>query len=142
MDSLVSHNTFIHSGTVSRISGDAVIVSLDENVHCDSCQIKSACGMSESRVKEVEVMNTDDSFSIHETVNVMIKKESAIKAVFWAYVFPFFLMLGVLLIASGFLPEWLAGLLALVVLLPYYIVLHYLDPFFKRTFNISVIKLV
>ena len=98
--------------------------------------------MSESRNKEVEIENSANLFRINESVNVVIKKDLGLKAVFWAYVFPFLLLISVLLVSSVFLPEWQAGLLALLVLIPYYIVLHYLNAYFKKKFKISVIKLV
>lgn len=141
MNSLVSHNTFIHTGTVSRYSGHSVIVRLDQNVQCEACNIKSACGMSEARLKEIEVDNSGDYFNLNEPVQVVITKASGMKALFWAYLFPFILVISVLVVASLFLVEWQAGLLALATLVPYYIVLHYLDSFFKKTFKISVLKL-
>jgi sigma-E factor negative regulatory protein RseC len=143
MESLASNNnTFVHSGTVSRLSGDSVFVSLDQNVHCDSCRAKSACGISESRTKEIEITNPGASFKINEQVEVVINKALGLKAVFWAYVFPFILLTVVLVIASLFLPEWQAGLLALGILVPYYALLHFTKSFFKQNFKISVLKLI
>ena len=72
MNSLPSNNnTFIHSGTVSRISGNSVFVSLDSNVHCDGCRIKAACGISDSKNKEVEMECSDKAFSLDEHVQVV-----------------------------------------------------------------------
>ncbi len=141
MESLASNNnTFVHSGTVSRISGESVYVSLDPNIHCDSCRAKSGCGISESRTKEIEITNPDDSFKMNEQVEVVINKALGLKAVFWAYVFPFILVTIVLVIASFFLSEWQAGLLALGILVPYYVLLHYTKSIFKQNFKVSVIK--
>ena len=141
MDSQFSHNTFIHPGKVSGLSGDSIIVTLDQNVHCESCRIKSACGMSESRSKAVEITHSGEPFRLNEDVNVVIRKDLGLKAVFWAYVFPFILLISVLLVSSIFLTEWQAGLLALGILVPYYVLLNYLDPFFKKKFRISILKL-
>lgn len=142
MSSLTSNNnTIIHSGTVSRVSGDSVFVSLDKNVHCEGCHIKSACGISDSSDKEVEMIGTEETFSINESVQVLIKKDLGIKAVIWAYVLPFILMITVLMITSQFVAEWLAGLLALIILIPYYSLLYYMNSFFRKKFRISVLKL-
>ena len=141
MESLASNNnTFIHSGTVSRLSGDSVFVSLDPNIHCDSCRAKSACGISESKSKEIEITDPNASFKINEDVKVVINKAMGLKAVFWAYLFPFILLTSVLVVASLFLVEWQAGLLALGTLVPYYALLHYTRSFFKQKFKISVFK--
>jgi sigma-E factor negative regulatory protein RseC len=143
MESLASNNnTFVHSGTVSRISGESVYVSLDQNIHCDSCRAKSACGISESKTKVIEITNPEASFSINEQVKVVINKAMGLKAVFWAYIFPFILLTSVLVIASLFLSELEAGLLALGTLIPYYALLHVTKSIFKQKFKISILKLV
>lgn len=141
MNTEVSNNkTFVHTGTVSTVSGNSVIVSLDQIVHCETCAAKSACGVSDSRERKIEVLNTTATFRIHEPVKVVIKRDLGLKAVFWAYVFPFILLLTVLLTASLFLKEWVAGLLALGILLPYYFVLHQLNSFFRKKFSVSLLK--
>jgi sigma-E factor negative regulatory protein RseC len=136
-----NNNTFVHSGTVSRVSGDSVFVSLDQNIHCDSCRAKSGCGISESGNKEIEIVKPGISIKINENVNVIISKSLGLKAVFWAYVFPFILLTSVLVIASSFLAEWQAGILALGVLVPYYVLLHYLNSFFKKKFEVTILKM-
>ncbi len=143
MDSRLSNkDTFVHSATVSRISGDSVFVSMDQNVHCDSCRAKMACGISESKTEEIEIINTDNSFKINENVEVVINKALGLKAVIWAYVLPFILLISVLIISSLFFAEWQAGLIALTVLVPYYFILHSLNSVFRKKFKISVLKLV
>ena len=137
---LSEKNTFVHSGVISKITGDSVIVSLEQNVHCESCRAKSACGISESNTKDIEILNSNDSFSINEHVKVVLKKALGLKAVFWAYVFPFILMFSTLLVASIFLKEWIAGVLSLFVLLPYYITLYIFKNTLKSAFKISILK--
>ena len=134
-------DTFVHSATVSRIEGDSVFVSMDQNVHCESCRAKMACGISESKTEEVEIINPDYTFKIDENVQVVINKAMGLKAVIWAYVLPFILLVTVLFISSLFLAEWQAGIIALVVLVPYYFILHSLNSVFRKKFKISVLKL-
>jgi sigma-E factor negative regulatory protein RseC len=137
---LKNKDTFVHSGFVSKISGKTITVNLEQNIHCDSCRAKSACGISESNTKKVEVVNTVDSFKINEEVNVILKKALGLKAVFWAYIFPFILMFFTLILASSFLGELWAGLLSLFVLIPYYLVLYFLKSTLKSAFQISILK--
>jgi len=142
MSSLQKKNdTFVHSGLISKISGQTITVNLEQNIHCDSCRAKSSCGISESSTKAVEVLNSKDSFKINEEVNVVLKKALGLKAVFWAYVFPFILMFSTLIIASNFLKEWLAGLISLLIIVPYYIVLYFLKNALKSAFQVSVLKI-
>lgn len=137
---LSKQNIFVHSGVVSKITNEAITVSLEQNVHCESCRAKSACGISESNTKEIEIANSNDSYKINEQVKVVLKKALGFKAVFWAYVFPFILMFTTLIIASGFLKEWVAGVLSLSILIPYYLMLYVLKNTLKSAFTISILK--
>lgn len=136
-----NNKTFTHLGSVSKIQGSSVFVTLSQNVHCSSCNAKSACGVSESETKEIEIVNPIDSFEVNELVQVELKKGTGMNAVFWAYVFPFLLLMAVLLGTSAFLPEWQSGLLALIVLVPYYLILHQMNAFFKKKLRVSIVKL-
>jgi positive regulator of sigma E activity len=133
-------DTFVHAGFISKINSDSIIVTLEENIHCEACHVKGTCGVSESSTKEIEVPNSGDLFKINEHVDVILKKALGLKAVFWAYVFPFILMFFTLIIASNFLKEWLAGLLSLFILIPYYVMLYFLKTSLKGVFQISVLK--
>jgi len=134
-------DTFTHAGVISKIGDKSVMVSLEQNVHCESCRAKAACGISESNTKEIEILNYDNSYKLNEHVNVVLKKTLGFKAVFWAYVFPFILMFFTLLIASVYLKEWIAGILSIFVLMPYYLTLYFLKDTLKSAFKISILKI-
>ncbi|MCA0152106.1 SoxR reducing system RseC family protein [Winogradskyella vincentii] len=134
-------NTFVHAGVISKINSDSVIVTLEQNIQCESCHVKGSCGLSEFSVKQVEVSDSIHSFKINEQVDVILKKALGLKAVFWAYVFPFILMFSTLIITSSFLKEWQAGLISLVVIVPYYYVLYLLKNTLKSAFKISILKI-
>jgi len=137
-----SDDTFVrHEGVVSKISNDVVTIALKGNINCEGCKAKAACGVSESNDKEIEVFNSTQSLKLNENVEVQLKKNLGLKAVFWAYVFPFIIMLTVLLIASTLVQEWIAGLLSLAVLVPYYFALYLLKNSFKKSFRLSILKM-
>ena len=77
-----------------------------------------------SATKEVEVRDFEGAFKLDDPVEVILAKHAGHRAVFWAYVFPFILMLLTLVTASLWLPEWAAGLLSLLVLIPYYLIIR------------------
>ena len=129
-----------HEGIISQISNAKITVSLKDNVNCEGCKAQSACGVAESNDKEIEIFNSTQSFQLNETVDVVLKRELGLKAVFWAYIFPFILMATVLIIASIFLAEWLAGLLSIAILIPYYFMLYVLKDTFQKAFQISILK--
>lgn len=136
----INKDTFVHFGIISKINAKTITVNLEQNIHCDSCRAKSSCGLSESSTKKVDIINPNDSFKINEEVQVVLKKTLGLKAVFWAYIFPFILMFSTLLITSGFLGELLAGLLSLLILIPYYLILYFLKNTLKSAFQISILK--
>jgi len=137
----VNKESFTHLGCVSKIAGESVFVTLTQNVHCASCNAKSACGVSETKTKEIEIINPIGTFKVNEEVQVVLTRGVGMNAVFWAYIAPFLLLLSVLLTTSTFLSEWQSGLLALGTLVPYYFVLHQLNSFFKKKLRVSIVKL-
>ncbi len=136
----VNKNFVRHSGVISKITDGIITVSLEGNINCEACNAKAACGVSESNSKEITIVNTDRSYQLNEGVDVIMQKELGLKAVFWAYIFPFILVFTVLIISSNFLKEWIAGLLSLFLLIPYYIILNLFNNSFKRIFKISILK--
>lgn len=130
-----------HEGIVSKISRDTITISLKGNINCEGCKAQSACGVSESNNKEIEVDTSSNPLLLNENVEVLLQKSLGLKAVFWAYVLPFIIMMLVLLVTSIFVEEWLAGVLALVILVPYYLIVLLLKPVFKKTFQVSILKL-
>ena len=129
-----------HEGIVSSISKDTITISLKGNVNCEGCKAQSACGVSDSNDKEIEVENPMQSFQLNESVDVVLKRELGLKAVFWAYVFPFILMFTVLVVTSFFLKEWVSGLISLSILIPYYFTLFVMKDTFKKAFQVSILK--
>ena len=59
-------NVYIHSGVISQIKKGSVIVSLDKNVHCETCHAKGACGVSDSANREIEVADTGRTYTLNE----------------------------------------------------------------------------
>ena len=136
----VGENLVKHEGIVSKISNSSITVSLKGNLHCEACNAKSACGVSDSDSKEIEIQAPTQALELNENVEVFLKKDLGLKAVFWAYVFPFILLFAVLLIGSRVYPEWIAGLLAIGILIPYYSLLYAFKNSFKKAFKVSVSK--
>lgn len=136
-----NNDTFVHAGFISEINKDSVVVTLEPNIHCEACHVKGTCGVSDASTKKIEVANSSNVFKINERVDVILKKALGLKAVFWAYVFPFILMFTTLILASSFLEEWLSGLISLAILVPYYFILYLLKNTLKSTFKTSILKI-
>lgn len=133
-------NVVKHEGYISKINNNRATVTLKGHINCEACHAKGSCGMAETEAKQIEV-EVDQPFKINESVLVSFAKKEGLKAVFWAYVLPFVILITTLIISTYYFEEWLAGLLSLLILVPYYLALSVLGKFFKKAFKISVFKL-
>ena len=80
-----------HAGTVANMEKNIVSVEIISLSACATCKSKSMCQMSESKEKIIEVPVLDpENYSIGQTVNIVMQERLGLKAVFWAYVMPFF----------------------------------------------------
>ena len=96
--------------------------------------------MAESASKEIELQNQANTFKINESVELVLEKNLGFKAVLWAYIFLFILMLSILFISLAFFSEPVSVLIALFVLIPYYAMLYFSKNIFQRVFKLSLIK--
>lgn len=116
-----------HPGRVLAIDGDRIDVQMTVDSACAACKAAAACGMGESRDKVVSLLTASASlYKEGEEVMVSIERRMGVKAATYAYIFPFFIMVAVLLIMFqiGF-AETAAGLSALGSIGVYYIVLYF-----------------
>jgi positive regulator of sigma E activity len=106
-------------GLVKSTEGGRVKIVLSES-GCSACH-NSLCMLGESKAKELDVMLKGQSFKIGEEVVVKINPSSGHKAVAILYILPFLLMVGFMWLAIrvGY-NEGIAGLSAILILLPYF----------------------
>jgi sigma-E factor negative regulatory protein RseC len=125
-----------HPGVINKVEGSKVYVKILAQSACSSCHAKGMCSVAEMEEKIVEVFNFDKrTFSTGEQVTVYMKKTLGNKAVMWAYILPFILVLATLLTMISLTGnEGLAGILAFLVLVPYYLTLYLLRDRMQKTF--------
>lgn len=130
-----------HPGIIKEIKDNSLVVSIISTSGCASCQLKGACSASETTEKEVEVAkNTHQHYQRHQKVVVAMRKGMGMRAVWWAYILPFLLLLTSLFTLNYYLGnEGLAGLISLAILVPYYVLLHLSNKKLKRQFNFFII---
>lgn len=132
-----------HRGRVIGVSGDTVDVEIVSESACASCKARSACGMSESENKLVTVV-TDMAglYKAGEEVMVSVRRNLGVRAVIYAYVFPFFVMLAVLLVlVECGVSETVSGLAAIGGAGLYYFVLWLLRGRLEREITFNLRKL-
>ena len=111
-----------------------VVVGIEASGACEGCKVQGLCGLSGENEKEVAVWDNDAaSYKAGDEVIVGIGTAMALKAVLWAYIVPFLLMLAVLLILSGYgFSELVQGVATLSAVAVYYMVLWFFRKKLER----------
>lgn len=110
-----------HVGLVTDTQNGRVTISLIGS-GCSACH-KSLCMLGDSKAKEVEIPSNTNEFKAGDEVIVKINPASGYKAVTLLYLVPFTLMMFALVLMSRF-GEGMAGLTALLILVPYFSFLY------------------
>lgn len=128
-----------HEGIVTEVSPQLIKVRIVNESACASCHAKGSCTTADLQDKIIDVYQSESNVQPGQKVMLLGKKTLAPKAVLIAYVYPIILILSVL-ITTFYLTnnEILAGGLALLVLVPYYIVIFLLKDKLKKTFSFTI----
>ena len=125
-----------HSGSIEKISGSKAEVKILQQSACGSCHAKSLCSLSDMKEKVVVV-----SIPLHlkvsegDLVTIVIERSIGMKAILYAYLLPFILLMATLIIFWTLTAnEALSGLMALAVLVPYYFVIYLFRNKMKNQF--------
>ena len=131
-----------HKGSIVAIIGNRVDVEMIVEEACSACKAKDICGMGHTEHKVVSVIVDDPTlFEVDETVIVSVTRGMGIKAVMLAYVFPFLLLLGTLMVLLGVgCSESVAGLIALGLMAVYYAILYFLRKKIEREIIFKIRK--
>jgi len=129
-----------HTGEVVSISGRHARVRIVQTSACSACHAKSMCMASESKEKFIDAQMLD-SLAVGDACEVLVEQSIGWKAVLIAFVLPFLLMLGVLLLCRMFWSEAISGTLAVVAVGGYALVLSGFRNKLQKTFRFFVRKL-
>lgn len=122
---------------MESINGSYLKVRIVQTSACSSCSVKGHCSAAESKEKLIDVYNKDGlDCQIGNQVTISGAASLGMKAVMWAFVIPFLVLL-----ISLFVSMWITGgneavssLIALCMLIPYYLILFVCREKFRRTF--------
>lgn len=135
--------TINHAGQIESIHKDLIDVMIESKSACASCHAQSACSSSDKSDKIVSVKNSPfyNDLKVGDRVLLEGNFSSGLKAVLYAYILPFVLVLVTLMILSSFTQNNLvSGLLSLGILVPYYTVVYALRNRFEKEFSFSIKK--
>ncbi len=128
-----------HKGLVKEITDSSIIVSIVNKSACSTCHAAGACSVADLKEKEIEIPFYESDYSAGDEVTVLFKESAGFSALFFGYIFPFLIVLFTLIIVfyvTG--NEAVSGLLALGMLIPYYITLYFLRHYLKKVFKFEL----
>ena len=137
MDELIRHE-----GIVLSTDGKTAHVEIVQTSACSACKARSMCMSSESQQKEMDVVCLEP-MKVGDRVEVEVRERLAWKAVLLAYILPFIVMLGTIVLLD-FATEWseaVVGTLSLCGIALYYIGLSVFKHRLQKQFNFTARKL-
>ncbi|WP_297090623.1 SoxR reducing system RseC family protein [uncultured Draconibacterium sp.] len=117
----------------------SLIVNIVSQSACSTCHAKGACTVSDYQDKEIEVTEYKLNYKVGDEVTILFKQSKGFTALIWGYVIPFFVVLGTLIVALEITGDELkAGILSLIILIPYYITLYFFRHLLKKVLKFEL----
>jgi sigma-E factor negative regulatory protein RseC len=124
-----------HSGIVKSSDDKSVTVSISSRSACAGCHAEGSCSVSGSEEKIIDIPGFYEVVP-GDFVTVIMKKSMGFMALFLGYVLPVIIMTALLiLLLSLSVTELTAALAAVVVLLPYYLILYFARKHIDKKFT-------
>jgi sigma-E factor negative regulatory protein RseC len=128
-----------HKGFVKKVTDNSLIVSIVNQSACSTCHANGACSVADFQEKEIEIPYLNPNYSPGQEVTVLFRESAGFTALFYGYILPFILVMFTLILlfeTTG--NEALAGLIALGILVPYYITLYFFRHYLKKVFKFEL----
>lgn len=129
-----------HLATITDISKDTVFAEVKVKSACSGCAMKNACGISECSEKTIEIKTAQaKKYQIGETITVVLDENYGFFALFYGYILPLLLVLGVLFGAQAMgTDEISSGIYSIIILIPYYFGLSLSKKYFSKKFHFTI----
>ncbi len=136
----VQETEISHTGFVEKQNDDgSLMVRIIAAPTCVSCSANGTCSASDMEEKLIEVANPEGHFAKGDTVKVVLNQSAGLKAVMLGYVYPFLVLFITLIIMINITDsQGIAGLVALAMLVPYYLLLYVTKTRHKKTFEFKI----
>ncbi|MDR0765739.1 MAG: SoxR reducing system RseC family protein [Odoribacteraceae bacterium] len=112
-----------HEGTVTRVEGDAVTVSVESHAACEGCRARGACGIPGGKTREIVARQPGRRVSVGERVTVRVSGGNAARSVLLAYVMPSVIAIATVAVLSSRAGEVATAVIALCVIACYFLLL-------------------
>lgn len=133
--------TIEHAGIINEIRDGYAEVKIIQNSACSACHAKGACTAADKSEKIVSVKVENGNLRAGDTVMIEGATSMGFKAVFYAFVIPFILIMSLLIIIYICTEnELYSALGSLSSLIPYYLILHQFNDKMKNKFIFTLRK--
>lgn len=130
-----------HKGVVEKISDSVIRVGFVSHSACSGCHARGACSLSDVENKYVDIKNEGGSYLPGDPVDIILEQKQGFMALWLGYILPLLVMLAALLIVVAITGrEGLAGIIAVLILMPYYVLLYLFRNKVKEKFEFKIRK--
>jgi sigma-E factor negative regulatory protein RseC len=124
-----------HEGIIEAIDKQQITVRFISHSACSECHAKGVCSVSDAKEKQIVIENPGNRYNTGEKVDIILARSLGFKALFWGYVLPFLIVFFTLIISLSLTNrEGFAGIAALLILVPYYLLLKLFNHRITREF--------
>ncbi|MDA3823806.1 MAG: SoxR reducing system RseC family protein [Bacteroidales bacterium] len=135
-------NTIDHIGFVDSVSDQMAVIKINSQSACAACHAKGACSAADQEEKVLTVSTNGLRVSVGEQVRVLISKRTGLRAVAYGYIYPFLLIMIILISMTSLgMTELQAGLWSLISLVPYYLGIYLLRNKIGNSFTFKMEKI-
>lgn len=127
-----------YDGIVAKADDKSATVKIISYSACSGCHAEGFCMMSDKKEKDI-IVPGKYKVAPGDCVKVLMKKSMGYKALILGYILPLLVFLVVLIILAAFsVDEIYAGLGALVILIPYYLMLWFFRKRIDNNFSFTI----
>ncbi len=136
----MAKDTITHPGIINDIDSRMIYVKILSQSACSTCHAKGMCSVADVEEKVIEVTRISGrSYKVGDKVMVGMERSLGPKAVLLGYLVPFLILILALIIMLGVTDnELLSAVVAVGLLIPYYLVLFLLKDKLQKTFEFRI----
>ncbi len=139
---MVPSNCIEQEGYVESTEIGVINVRIMQLSACSACHAKESCTFFGTEKKVIRIYDNSGRYEKGERVSVSVSKSTGIKAVVLGYLVPFLILItGLIFFTYMGLNELYVGLLAIIIIIPYYLILFIFRKKLNNQFTFALHKI-
>jgi sigma-E factor negative regulatory protein RseC len=133
-----NEDTIEHTGIVKSVKNKHVTVNIISHPACSGCIASGICDLSGRANKEI-IASAGPEVKAGDQVLVVMKKSMGFRALFLGYLFPFIIVMLILIVLTSLsVSESLSGITALFSLVLYYTIIYLRKEKVGKSFSFTI----